>query len=50
MARFAGGKSATALWVDPRTGGTVKIGAFPSSGAREFSTPQGWEDALLVLE
>jgi len=50
MSKFAGGKSAAALWIDPRTGESVTIGSLPNTGAREFSTPEGWEDALLILE
>jgi hypothetical protein len=50
MAKVSGGKNAAAIWIDPRTGKTVRIGTFPNRGVREFSTPEGWEDALLVLE
>ena len=41
---------ATATWIDPRTGNSLPAGNSPAKGAQEFSTPQGWEDALLVLE
>ena len=40
----------------PRYGSTRRpvashtIGTFPNTGVREFSTPEGWEDALLILE
>ena len=50
MGKFGGGKRAAALWIDPRTGRSVKIGTLPNTGVREFSTPEGWEDALLILE
>ena len=39
-----------AFWIDPRSGNAVSIGSFPSTGAKLFSTPDGWEDALLILE
>ena len=41
---------AKACWIDPRTGDSAPIGVFGNSGVRPFSTPAGWEDALLVLE
>jgi hypothetical protein len=41
---------AKASWIDPRTGESVPAGSFPNSGVQAFSTPEGWEDALLVLE
>jgi len=50
MSKFGGGNKAAALWIDPKTGRAVKIGMFPNTGVREFSTPEGWEDALLILE
>jgi hypothetical protein len=39
-----------AVWVDPRTGDSVSGGSFPNRGDQSFSTPAGWEDALLILE
>lgn len=39
-----------ARWIDPRTGDAQTIGRLPFSGAAAFSTPDGWEDALLILE
>ncbi len=50
MDKLTGAKEAHASWIDPRTGRSTAIGTVPTSGAREFSTPVGWEDALLVLE
>ncbi len=38
------------FWIDPRDGRQKPIGALPATGAPTFSTPEGWEDALLVLE
>jgi len=39
-----------AFWIDPRTGGSQPVGRFANQGSQRFTTPQGWEDALLVLE
>jgi hypothetical protein len=39
-----------ATWIDPRTGEASSIGTMDKRGTREFTTPAGWEDALLVLE
>jgi len=38
------------FWIDPRDGKQKPIGTLPATGAPTFSTPEGWEDALLVLE
>ncbi len=40
----------SAFWVNPKTGDAVPAGTFPNSGQTSFSTPDGWEDALLILE
>jgi len=42
--------TAKAFWIDPRSGNTVSIGSFQNTGAKSFSTPDGWEDALLIVE
>jgi hypothetical protein len=44
------GKEANAFWIDPRNAERLAIGRLPNSGERSFSTPVGWEDALLVVE
>jgi hypothetical protein len=49
MDKLTGGE-VKALWIDPRTGDAVPAGTFPNKGQRSFPTPDGWEDALLVLE
>ena len=49
MSKLTGGK-VTASWIDPRTAESVAIGSLATSGVEPFSTPDGWEDALLVLE
>lgn len=41
--------SADALWIDPRTGESQAAGRFANTGVASFTTPDGWEDALLVL-
>ena len=33
-------------WVDPRTGEAVPLEQEANTGAKTFSTPDGWEDAL----
>ncbi|MFB0522404.1 MAG: DUF4038 domain-containing protein [Candidatus Bathyarchaeia archaeon] len=38
------------LWINPSTGMRTPIGGFPNKGVRSFTTLDGWEDALLVLE
>jgi hypothetical protein len=40
---------ADAAWIDPRTGESQDAGRTANSGVASFSTPDGWEDALLVL-
>jgi hypothetical protein len=48
--KLTGAARATASWIDPRTGQSTVIGDFSTSGVQSFTTPAGWEDALLVLE
>ena len=50
MSKLSGGKSANAIWISPETGHSLSIGKFPNTGVKEFFTPEGWDDALLVLE
>jgi hypothetical protein len=40
----------SAQWIDPRDGHSVPLGKLPAQGRESFSTPAGFEDALLVLE
>jgi len=44
------GAGVNAFWINPKTGDAVATGTFPNSGERSFSTPDRWEDALLLLE
>lgn len=39
-----------AHWVNPKTGEATPIGQQSNTGVKEFTTPDGWEDALLILE
>jgi hypothetical protein len=39
-----------ASWIDPRNGQRRPAGRFADCGTKSFTTPKGWEDALLVLE
>jgi hypothetical protein len=36
--------------VNPETGDATPAGTFAGAGVQDFSTPAGWQDALLVLE
>jgi hypothetical protein len=49
MGKLAG-KNVQAFWVDPKTAESTEAGRFTNAGVQSFSTPAGWEDALLVLE
>jgi hypothetical protein len=39
-----------AFWVDPKTGDSTAVGQVSSAGVKSFTTPEGWEDALLIVE
>lgn len=39
-----------ACWIDPVTGKQTRIGRFSNTGTQSFTTPPGWEDAVLLLE
>ena len=34
----------------PRNGLSAQAGRYPNAGVQSFTSPRGWEDALLVLE
>ncbi len=38
------------FWVNPTTGDAAPIGQMPNTGVKSFTTPEGWEDAILILE
>jgi len=48
--KLAAGSTVKAFWIDPRTGEPQTAGRPANSGSESFSTPDGWEDALLILE
>jgi hypothetical protein len=48
--KIADGNAVKAFWIDPRNGDASSVGTFPRTGVQSFSTPDGWEDALLILE
>ena len=50
MNKITSGNKVSAFWIDPRTGDSVSIGSFSNKAVESFSTPNGWEDALLILE
>jgi len=50
MDRVNSGSAVDASWYSPTDGGTTFIGTFPNSGTQSFSTPGGWEDAVLILQ
>ncbi len=50
MNKITCGNKVSAFWIDPRTGDPVSIGSFSNKAVESFSTPNGWEDALLILE
>jgi hypothetical protein len=49
MDKIAAAK-ANGRWIDPRTGNSIAAGNFSNAGTQSFSTPQGWEDAILIFE
>lgn len=50
MDKVTAGTGVDAAWIDPRTGRSVSAGRYPKTGVQTFSKPDGWEDALLILE
>jgi Protein of unknown function (DUF4038)/Putative collagen-binding domain of a collagenase len=48
--KVASGRKANIFFVDPRDGHQAPIGKVSNTGTHSFVTPEGWEDALLVLE
>ena len=50
MNRLTAAGKVNAFWIDPRTGESIAAGSFSNTGIRSFSTPDGWEDAILILE
>jgi len=50
MNKITAGKKVNAFWIDPKNGDSVPIDSLPNTGVKSFSTPDGWEDAILILE
>ena len=50
MNKITAGSKVDAFWIDPKNSDSVPIGGFPNTGVEHFSTPDGWEDAILILE
>lgn len=50
MGKITAAARAKVFWVDPRTGDSLSVGSFPATGLRSLSTPDGWEDAIVMLE
>jgi len=50
MNKFTAGNKVNAFWINPKTGDSVPIGSFPNTAVKYFSTPDGWEDAILILK
>ena len=47
---FVNVSTVRATWYNPASGQYTVIGDYPNNGTRAFSTPAGWQDAVLVLE
>jgi len=50
MDKVAGTNGIKPVWIDPRTGQSLPVERRPNRGVESFSPPEGWEDALLILE
>ena len=50
MGKISAGNMVKVSWIDPTTGAKSEIGSFTNTGTRSFTTPGGWEDAVLLLE
>jgi hypothetical protein len=48
--KSSGGEEANAFWIGPSAGRSISIGNFPGRGVGEFTTREGWQVALLILE
>ncbi len=43
-------KKVNVFWINPKTGERLEVGRFRNKEVKSFSTPDGWEDALLILK
>jgi CubicO group peptidase (beta-lactamase class C family) len=48
--KIGGAGQVNGVWFDPQDGKHEAIGKLSNTGTRSFTTPDGWEDALLILE
>jgi hypothetical protein len=48
--KLADRKGPRAFWIDPRSARKSPIDALSGGEVQSFSTPDGWEDALLIIE
>ena len=44
------GSEVRACWIDPTSGEQSSVGAFSTESCPTFTSPQGWEDAVLLVE
>jgi hypothetical protein len=49
MNKLTAGSQVQAWWVDPTSGARSEISTFPNTGTQSFTTPDGWQDAVLLL-
>ena len=50
MSKITAANKAHVFWIDPKTGESTSVGSFSNTGVQSFSTPDNWEDAILILE
>jgi hypothetical protein len=50
LSRLGAPDAPTASWTDPRNGQVVRVGSAARAGIEQFRAPEGWDDALLLLE
>lgn len=50
MSKITAANRADVSWIDPKTGESTPVGSFSNNSAQSFSTPDNWEDAILILE
>jgi hypothetical protein len=50
LGSLSGSSLARAWWIDPTSGERVSAGKHPVASPAAFTTPAGWEDALLLIE
>jgi hypothetical protein len=48
--KTTGADSVIAQWMDPLTGNKTIIGTYAAAGTKAFTSPSGWQDAVLLLE